>query len=67
MLTKEAKDLQPGDVYLHAGIVRNKVIALTPIGNGGYVEIHSHQLGKPDNVTVMSLPAHTPMKMADPL
>jgi hypothetical protein len=38
--TKEAKDLQVGDVQVqHAGMVRYKVIAVTPIGNGGYVEV----------------------------
>jgi hypothetical protein len=64
MSTKEAKDLQVGDVYLHAGMVRQEVTAVTPIGRtGGMVEVTSHQVGKPDNVTVIQMPAHTPMEM----
>lgn len=64
MSTKEAKDLQVGDVYLHAGIVRQEVIAITPIGrNGGMVEVTSQQVGKPENVSVVQMPARTRMEM----
>ncbi|MFT0174631.1 hypothetical protein ACLKMY_37780 [Paraburkholderia mimosarum] len=60
MPKKEAKDLQVGDMQLHAGMVRQKIISVTPVGRtGGYVEVTSHQLGKPDNVTVATMPAHT--------
>ncbi|ADG17030.1 hypothetical protein BC1002_2983 [Paraburkholderia atlantica] len=59
MPKKEAKDLQVGDVQLHAGMVRQTIVSVTPIGRtGGYVEITSHQLGKPDNVEVATVPAH---------
>ncbi|TCK37943.1 hypothetical protein B0G84_3241 [Paraburkholderia sp. BL8N3] len=62
--TKEAKDLQIGDVHIHAGMVRYRVIAVTPIDNGGYVEIHSEQVGKPDDVRVATVPAHTRFEVA---
>ncbi len=65
MTTKEVKDLQVGDVQVHAGMVRHKIIALTPIDNGGYVEVHSHQLGKPDNVRVATLPRHMRVEITD--
>lgn len=64
MNTKEAKDLQVGDVYVRAGVVRQAVIAITPIGHtGGMVEVTSHQVGKPENVSVVQMPAHTRMEM----
>ncbi|MFP3549765.1 hypothetical protein SB861_03485 [Paraburkholderia sp. SIMBA_049] len=67
MATKEAKDLQPGDVLLRAGMSRHVVDTVTPIGRpAGYVEIKTYQLGKPDNVTVASMPAHTLMEVVLP-
>lgn len=54
---KEAKDLQPGDVFVRA-LTHYTVTALVPIGNGGYVEIQAHQIGKPDNVMVSTVPCH---------
>jgi hypothetical protein len=63
MTTKEAKDLQVGDVQVHAGMVRYKVIAVTPIGNGGYVEVKCEQVGKPYNVSVATMPAHTQVQV----
>jgi hypothetical protein len=67
MTKKEAKDLQAGDVQLHAGMVRHVIVSVTPIGRtGGYVEVRSYQLGKPDNVTVANVPAHTPVEVVLP-
>lgn len=64
MATKEAKDLQPGDVLIHAGIQRFVVVSVTPVGyDGNRVEVHSHQLGKPENVKVENMPARTPIKV----
>ncbi|CAB3745509.1 hypothetical protein LMG24238_07641 [Paraburkholderia sediminicola] len=66
MPTKEAKDLQAGDVWIHAGMVRYEVASVTPIGyDGGYVEVHSHQLGKPDNVRIAKMQARTPFDVVD--
>ncbi|MFP4891207.1 hypothetical protein [Paraburkholderia sp. EG304] len=61
MARKEAKDLQAGDVYLHAGMVRQEVVSVTPVGHlGTVIEVFSRQQGKPDrNVTVLKVPAGT--------
>lgn len=59
MSTKEAKDLQPGDVYVHAGMSRFVVISVTPIGYAGSrVEVSSHQVGKPENKRVEDVPSN---------
>lgn len=63
MKTKEAADLQVGDVQVHAGMVRYKVIAVIHIGDGGYVEIVRELVDKPDHVSVATLPAHTPVQV----
>jgi hypothetical protein len=67
MATKEAQDLQPGDVLWHAGVSRHVIVSVTPIGRpAGYVEVKSYQLGKPDNVTVATMPAHTLVEVVLP-
>jgi hypothetical protein len=67
MATKEAKDLQAGDVLLHAGIIRHVVVSVTPVGRpAGRVEIKTYQLGKLDNVTVANTPAHTLVEVVLP-
>ncbi|WP_321916331.1 hypothetical protein [Paraburkholderia sp. J11-2] len=66
MATKEAKDLQVGDVEVRNGMSRHKITAVVPIVRlGGYVEVRSHQVGKPDNTTVATVPAHMLVKVAD--
>jgi hypothetical protein len=66
-MKREAKDLQAGDVWLHAGMVRYVVETVTPIGRmGSHVEVRSYQLGKPDNVRVESMPANTPVELVLP-
>ncbi|MBN3756085.1 hypothetical protein G3N95_24305 [Paraburkholderia sp. Tr-20389] len=66
-MTKEAQDLKPGDVLLRAGISRHVVVSVTPIGRpAGRVEIKTYQLGKPDNVTVEDMPAHTLVEIVLP-
>ncbi|WP_429554277.1 hypothetical protein [Paraburkholderia sp. MM5477-R1] len=63
-MTKEAKDLRVGDVLLLSGMQQHEVFAVTPIGHtGGYVEVSSRQPGKPDNVSVATMPANAPVKV----
>ncbi|WP_395066216.1 hypothetical protein [Paraburkholderia silvatlantica] len=62
--TKEAQHLQPGDVWIHAGMVRYAVETMTPVGHlGTYVEVTSLQQGKPDNVRVDKVPARAPYEV----
>lgn len=40
------------------------VVSVTPVVyDGNRAEVHSHQLGKPENVKVENVPARTPVKV----
>lgn len=66
MASKEARELKEGDVEVRLGMQRHRVVSVTPIGDGrSYVEVKTEQVGKPDNVSVATIPAQTRVEVLD--
>lgn len=66
MASKEARDLKVGDVEVRMGMQHHRVVSVTPIGDGrSYIEVKTEQVGKPDNVTITTLPSSTRVNILD--
>lgn len=60
--TKPAAYLRERDVFIHAGMVHYVVTSVERLPDG-HVLIEAHQVGKPDNMTTLNVPAVTDMQV----